>query len=161
MHSSSSNNNSSNDNSNTNNNNTSDDISNNIGNSVYTEDIEKDAEESSKPKQLFRSKHAIYELLAQFHYRCKNMTQSDKIEIQSSRTLCNKRKRDTEHNTHYAFKEMQENALRPDERLTSYTLGNITERFCEAYQQNKLTIHDTLDDQYMSIIHSKHWKAVD
>ena len=89
------------------------------------------------------------------------MTKNYKLQTKSWRLLGNKRKRDIENSTQYAYQEIENDALQPTERLTSETLGNLTERFYQAYQQDKLTKHDTLEDQYMSIIHSKHWKAVD
>ena len=59
--------------------------------------------------------------------------------------------------TRYAYTEMEDNARNSTERLSANTLGNLTKRYYDAYENNKTTIHDTLDDMYNKIITDKKW----
>lgn len=124
-------------------------------------DIEDTTEEEyiRKPPLLFGSKHAVYELIAHVHNRCKTMMQNEYIEIKSCRELqgIGKTKKDILKATRYAYKEMEDNARNSTERLSANTLGNLTKRYYDAYENNKTTKHDTLDDMYNKIITDKKW----
>ena len=85
--------------------------------------------------------------------------QNEYIEIKSCRELqgIGKTKKDILKATRYAYTEMEDNARNSTERLSANTLGNLTKRYYDAYENNKTTIHDTLDDMYNKIITDKKW----